>query len=42
VNSREEFLQELFERHVSSIIPQRPRLGIKTMMKQKGKVPIEE
>jgi hypothetical protein len=42
VNSQEEFLQELFEGHVSSIVPQRPRLGIKTMMKRKGKMHVEK
>jgi hypothetical protein len=38
----EEFFQELFEeRHVSNIIPQRPRLKTRTMMKQTCKAPIK-
>ncbi len=43
VTSGEEFLQEFFEeRHVSNIILQHPRSKTKTMVKQKGKAPIEE
>jgi hypothetical protein len=43
VNNGEAFLQELFEKGPNSnIIPKRPKLGTRTMMKQKGKVHVEE
>jgi hypothetical protein len=43
VTSGEKFLQEFFEKtHVSNIILQHPRSKTKTMVKQKGKAPIEE
>ncbi len=43
MSSGEEFLQELFEeRPVSNIILQCPKSETKTMMKRKGKAPIEE
>jgi hypothetical protein len=42
-DSKEEFLQEFFgEEHVCSVIPQHPRLRTKTLIKRKGKVPIEK
>jgi hypothetical protein len=38
IDNGEEFFQELFEEKlVYSVIPQRPRLKTKTMMKKKGK-----
>ncbi len=43
VTSGEEFLQDFFEdRHVSNIILHHPRFQTRTMVKQKGKVPIKE
>jgi hypothetical protein len=43
MSNGEVFLQELFKGGpISSIIPQRPRLGTRTMMKWKGKAPIEQ
>jgi hypothetical protein len=43
MNNGEVILQEFFEEGPSSnIIPQCPRLGTRTMMKRKGKVPIEK
>jgi hypothetical protein len=43
MSSGKAFLEELFEEGpISSIIPQRPRSGTRTMMKQKGKMPIEK
>jgi hypothetical protein len=43
MNSGKVFFQEFFEKGpISSIIPQRPRLGTRTMMKQKSKALIEE
>jgi len=43
VTNGEKFLQEFFEKtHVSNIILQHPRSKTKTMVKQKGKAPIEE
>jgi hypothetical protein len=43
MSSGNAFLQELFEkRPISNIIPQRPRSRTRTMMKQKGKAPVEE
>jgi hypothetical protein len=43
MNNGKVFLQELFEEGpISNIIPQHPRSGIRTMMKQKGKAFVEE
>jgi hypothetical protein len=43
VNNGKVFLQEFFEEGpISSIIPQHPRSGIRTMMKRKGKALVEK
>jgi hypothetical protein len=43
VSSGNAFLHELFKEGLdSSIIPQRPRSRTRTIMKQKGKVPVKE
>jgi hypothetical protein len=43
MSSGEAFLQELFEDDtISNIIPQRPRSGTRTMMKQRGKTHLQE
>jgi hypothetical protein len=43
VSSGKIFLQELLEeRPISNIILQCPRLGTTTMMKRKGKAPVEK
>ncbi len=43
MSNGEEFFQELFEEKlVFNIIPQRPKLEIRTMMKQKGKTHVEK
>jgi hypothetical protein len=43
MSNGEKFIQELFEeRPISIIIPQCPKLKTRTMMKQKGKAPVEE
>ncbi len=41
-DSGEEFLQQLFEEHVCSVIPHHPRSRTKAMMKWKGKVHAKE
>jgi hypothetical protein len=42
MSSGEVFFQELFKGGpISNIIPQCPTLGTSTMMKRKGKVPVE-
>jgi hypothetical protein len=41
-NNGEEFIQELFEELIYSIILPCPRSRTKAMMKKKGKAPIEK